>query len=196
MSKALLVFIKNAEKGKVKTRLAASVGDEQALKIYLALMDHTRKIAESVDGNRMVFYSQWIEENDNWSEEKFDKRLQSKGDLGVRMQLAFEQAFEENQKVVIIGSDCASLTAELVEEAFNKLDNSDFVIGPALDGGYYLLGMRSFEPMVFEDIEWSTDQVLRETVAHIQSLHKTYTLLPPLSDIDFAEDWKKWGWDV
>ena len=94
MSNALLVFIKNAEKGKVKTRLAATVGDDQALKIYLALMNHTRKIAEAVDCTRMVFYSQWIEKKDNWSAEKFDKRLQKGTDLGVRMQFAFRFRFK------------------------------------------------------------------------------------------------------
>ena len=111
------------------------------------------------------------------------------------MQVAFRNAFEINQKVVIVGSDCASLTSEIIQQAFDQLDENDFVIGPALDGGYYLLGMRTFEPSVFEDIEWSTEQVLPQTISKIEVLNKRYYLLPALSDIDYEADWKKYGWD-
>lgn len=193
---ALIVFIKNPEIGKVKTRLAKTVGDEKALAVYKALMEHTRKIAEALPVNRRLFYSQYINKSDNWSPEKFQKDLQIEADLGDKMATAFHTVFKENEKVVIIGSDCASLTPEIVQTAFDKLDEFPFVIGPAMDGGYYLLGMNQFTPEVFSNIEWSTETVCSTTIERINSLDKTYFLLPELSDIDYEEDWVKYGWDL
>jgi len=193
---ALLTFIKNPEKGKVKTRLAKTVGEEKALAIYKALLAHTRKIALAITTDRFLFYSQHINPADNWSEKDFRKRVQANGDLGVKMQEAFRHVFQTHQKVVIIGSDCASLTPAIVQTAFEQLDQHDFVIGPALDGGYYLLGMNSFYPAVFEEITWSTATVLEETLTRIRSIQKSVYLLPALSDIDYEEDWEKYGWAV
>lgn len=193
---ALIVFIKNPELGKVKTRLAATVGAEKALAIYIALMEHTRKIAEALPVSRYLFYSQEINEKDNWKRNKFYKDLQIEGNLGDKIAMAFHSVFKENEKVVIIGSDCASLTPEIVQTAFNKLDEYPFVIGPAMDGGYYLLGMNQFFPEVFKDIEWSTSSVFPTTKKRIESLGKSYYILPTLSDIDYEEDWKKYGWKL
>ncbi len=193
---ALIVFIKNPELGKVKTRLAKTVGDERALVIYKALMGHTRDIALAVSTDRLLFYSQEIHPNDQWSTTHFKKYLQATGDLGTKMKTAFQQAFQDHQKVVIIGSDCASLTPAIVKVAFQQLDKHAFVIGPALDGGYYLLGMNQYAPSVFDGIEWSTDSVLNDTKQRIKSLGLDYVLLPALSDIDYEEDWVKYGWDV
>ena len=193
---ALIVFIKNPELGKVKTRLAKTVGAEKALAIYIALMEHTRKIAEALPVARYLFYSQEINQKDNWSARKFYKDLQIEGDLGVKIATAFHTVFKENEKVVIIGSDCASLTPKIVQTAFDKLDEHPFVIGPAMDGGYYLLGMNQFSPEVFRDIEWSTDSVFPTTIERIEGLGKTYHLLPTLSDIDYEEDWVKYGWEL
>jgi len=193
---ALIVFIKNPELGKVKTRLAKTVGAEKALAIYIALMEHTRKIAEALPVSRHLFYSQEINEQDNWTSDKFHKALQIEGDLGDKMATAFHTVFKENDKVVIIGSDCASLTPAIVQEAFDKLDDFPFVIGPAMDGGYYLLGMNQFSPTVFKDIAWSTAAVFPTTVERIKSMGKRYHLLPTLSDIDYEEDWVKYGWEL
>ncbi|MEM1123362.1 MAG: TIGR04282 family arsenosugar biosynthesis glycosyltransferase [Bacteroidota bacterium] len=193
---ALIVFIKNPEIGKVKTRLAKTVGDEKALAVYKALMEHTRKIAEALSVNRRLFYSQFINESDNWSRKKFQKDLQIEADLGTKMATAFHTVFKTNEKVVIIGSDCASLTPQIVRKAFKKLDEHDFVIGPAMDGGYYLLGMNQFAPEVFHNIEWSTEVVCSTTMEQIKDLNKSYFLLPELSDIDYEEDWLKYGWDL
>lgn len=193
---ALIVFIKNPEIGKVKTRLAKTMGDEKALAIYKALMEHTRKIAEALPVNRRLFYSQFINESDTWSRDKFQKDLQIEADLGIKMATAFHTVFKENEKVVIIGSDCASLTPEIVQTAFDRLDEFPFVIGPAMDGGYYLLGMNQFTPAVFGDIEWSTETVCSTTIERINNLNKTYFLLPELSDIDYEEDWVKYGWEL
>lgn len=193
---ALIIFIKNPELGKVKTRLAKTVGAEKALAIYIALMEHTRKIAEALPVARYLFYSQEINQKDNWQSNNFNKDLQIEGDLGAKMAIAFHTVFKEKEKVVIIGSDCASLTPEIVQAAFDKLDEYPFVIGPAMDGGYYLLGMNQFSPEVFRDIEWSTASVFPTTVERIESLGKTYHLLPTLSDIDYEEDWVKYGWEL
>lgn len=193
---ALLIFIKNAELGKVKTRLAKTLGDEQALKIYLSLLSHTRQITEEVKVDRFLFYSNFINQEDDWNINAFHKHVQEGADLGERMCHAFELAFQKYQQVVIIGSDCASLNAEIIEEAFEALALSPFVIGPAMDGGYYLLGMNRFEPALFKNIDWSTDQVFNQTLEVIKKLNQSCYLLPELSDIDFEEDWNEYGWQV
>ena len=193
---AIIIFIKNIEKGKVKTRLAATVGDEQALKIYQALLGHTRKVATAVDAERFLFYSSFIEKEDEWSEEFFNKKLQSEGDLGTRMSKAFENILEKNKKAIIVGSDCASLTPEILKMALDKLDEVPFVVGPTFDGGYYLLGMNRFEPSIFENIEWSTESVFPTTLLRIENLGAECFLLPKLSDIDYEEDWVKYGWEL
>jgi len=193
---ALIIFIKNIEKGKVKTRLASTLGDEKALEIYQALLGHTRNVATSVDAGRYLYYSSFIEKKDDWSNKDFIKKLQPEGDLGQRLTTAFKEVFKRNEKVVVVGSDCAQLTPDIVNRAFEKLEEYPFVIGPTLDGGYYLLGMKNFEPSVFENIEWSTESVFSATLKKIQALHCDCYLLEELSDIDYEEDWKKYGWEL
>lgn len=194
-NEVLIIFIKNPERGKVKTRLAATVGEDKALAIYKSLMAHTREAALGVTAKRLLFYSENIAPADDWSTTSFIKRLQSNGDLGERMKEAFKVGFQQGSKVMIIGSDCPQLTTALIQQAYSALDQHDFVLGPALDGGYYLLGMSSFTPSLFESMPWSTDQVAaitRDRIAAIGSLYE----LPSLSDIDYEEDWKKYGWEV
>ena len=193
---ALIIFIKNIEKGKVKTRLASTVGDDKALEIYKALLGHTRKVAQSVDAGRYLYYSSFIEKKDDWSENDFIKKIQPEGDLGERLITAFKEVFKRNEKVVVIGSDCAQLSPEIVNQAFEKLEDYPFVIGPTFDGGYYLLGMRNFEPSLFEDIEWSTESVFTATLKKMQALQGDCYELEKLSDIDYEEDWKKHGWEI
>ena len=193
---AIIIFIKNIEKGKVKTRLAATVGDDQALKIYEALLKHTQKVVRAVDAERFLFYSSFVEKEDEWSADFFNKKVQSQGDLGSRMSDAFQHVLEKNGKAIIVGSDCASLTPEIIKAALDKLDEYPFVIGPTFDGGYYLLGMNSFEPSVFENIEWSTEIVFPKTLLRMADLGKRCYFMPQLSDIDYEEDWEKYGWDL
>ena len=191
---SIIIFIKNIERGKVKTRLAATVGDDQALKIYEALLEHTQKVVRAVNAERFLFYSSFIEKKDSWSGNFFNKKVQSQGDLGSRMSNAFLDVFGVDGKAIIVGSDCASLTPEIIKTALEKLDEYPFVVGPTFDGGYYLLGMNSYEPSVFEDIEWSTETVFPTTLLHMASLRKRCFFLPQLSDIDYEEDWLKYGW--
>lgn len=195
---ALLIFIKNPMLGQAKTRLAATVGDDRALQIYEALLGHTREIALQVEAERLLFYSHFIDIDDAWSPRQFTKQLQAAGDLGQRMTAGFREAFSQShiQKAVIIGSDCASLTPQIVTAAYHALDTHDFVIGPATDGGYYLLGMRDFHPEVFQDIAWSTEHVAQQTIDRITALGKSYTEVATLSDIDYEEDWARYGWPL
>ncbi|MCB0614214.1 MAG: TIGR04282 family arsenosugar biosynthesis glycosyltransferase [Phaeodactylibacter sp.] len=192
--KALILFIRNPEKGKVKTRLAQGVGDEQALRIYEALLEHTRRQALAVEARRLLFYSESINRNDEWREPDFEKYLQEGEGLGERMSHSFEIALRQARAALIVGSDIAQLSARIMEDAFRQLQTHDFVIGPAVDGGYYLLGMKAPTPTLFEGIEWSTPTVFVETVAIIEGMGKTYALAPELSDIDYAEDWERYGW--
>jgi len=190
MDKALIIFIKNPERGKVKTRLAATLGDDKALSIYKELLEHTRTICERVAADRLLFYSNFIDQDDAWQDKDFKKFVQVGSGLGVRMQAAFEEAFERYayRKVVIIGSDCADLTTDTITAAFQHLEHHDTVIGPSNDGGYYLLGMRQLFTPVFEQKQWSTPSVLGDTQMDIENAGLTYYLLPQLTDIDTEED--------
>lgn len=192
----LIIFVKNPELGKVKTRLAQGVGDEMALRIYRALLSHTKKVSLEVAAERLLFYSEKITVNDNWSTNDFHKYVQSDGDLGDRMSTAFEQAFNHGHPVLIIGSDCAQMDVSIIEKGIEQLAKHDFVIGPAEDGGYYLLGMRTFKPDVFKNIAWSTERVLSSTLDIMRVNNWSCFLLPQLSDIDYAEDWEKHGWEI
>lgn len=193
----LIIFIKNPELGKVKTRIAATAGEERAFQIYLELLRHTREVTLSVDAQRLLFYSDFVDETDHWSSTDFQKLVQQGMDLGERMRQSFEVAFSQGaSKAVIIGSDCAVLTGGIVEAAFRNLDDYPFVIGPSTDGGYYLLGMNAYFPSVFENIEWSTETVLSDSLKKIVELGKNYFLLPELTDIDHEEDWEKYGWRI
>ncbi len=187
---ALIIFIKNPIRGKVKTRIAATVGDDEALAIYQKLLDFTKKTTLSVTVKRYLFYSEAIENNDTWSLDFFDKKQQYGANLGERMKNAFESVFSEGYtKVAIIGSDCLELSPEILNNAFEKLEKNDFVIGPADDGGYYLIGMNHFMPSVFDNIQWSEAKVFDDTVEKINRLNKKYSCLPTLSDTDTEIDW-------
>ena len=193
---ALIIFVRNPELGKVKTRLARDVGDEEALAIYKALLGHTRNTALQVNAERLLFYSQAIRENDGWPMKHFTKRRQEGTDIGERMQHAFETALTKADKAVIVGSDIAQINARIIEQAFAALDEADFVIGPALDGGYYLLGMKQTTPTLFQNMQWSTSQVCSQTLQRIQQLGKTYREVDTLPDIDYASDWEQYGWEI
>ncbi|MEQ1745540.1 MAG: TIGR04282 family arsenosugar biosynthesis glycosyltransferase [Saprospiraceae bacterium] len=186
----LLVFIKNPILGKVKTRLARTVGDAEALRIYHILLEKTRTAALGTAARRWLFYSENIDPDDAWPETDFQKFVQQGDDLGTRMTDAFRQAFATGAgRVVIIGSDCPELPGAALNKAFALLKTHDFVLGPTPDGGYYLLGMRAFGPAVFENIAWSSESVRTATMQTIASLGKSCALLPEYSDVDTEADW-------
>jgi rSAM/selenodomain-associated transferase 1 len=190
MKTALIIFVRKPELGKVKTRLAATLGDDKALEIYKELLQHTSDIALKTSADKFVFYFNKIEKEDIWDENNFIKKLQSDADLGIKMQDAFSQIFEQGyEKVVIIGSDCFELTNEIISNAFEQLDTNDVVIGPANDGGYYLLGMKKLYPQLFENKQWSTAAVYQQTIADFEKAHIKYHALVTLTDVDTEEDW-------
>ncbi len=190
----LMIFIKNPVEGKVKTRLAASVGSTNALQVYKKLLRHTQDVAIQVDCDRQVWYSSMIDRRDSWNTDLFDKKLQQGDDLGERMSVAFRKGFETGYKnVVIIGSDCPDLTPQHIDKAFEELESNDAVIGPSKDGGYYLLGLTGVRPELFNDIAWSTPEVYEKTTELFGRLEMSFSTLEILNDIDTLEDLKKSG---
>ena len=187
--RALIIFTRNPELGKCKTRLAKTIGDKAALDVYNFLLNYTSQIAKHVDADRFVFYSESIDPDDLWKPENFNKCIQKGIDLGERMLNAFQDIFDMNYKqVVIIGSDLLDLSSEIIEDAFHKLDSNDIVIGPAFDGGYYLLGMNELISEIFSNKEWGTSSVFEHTINNLQK-HKV-SVLKELNDIDTFEDLK------
>ena len=186
---ALIIFTRNPELGKCKTRLAKTIGDEAALNIYKYLLNHTATISKDVNADKFVFYSENIIEKDLWKDDVFNKNLQTGNDLGERMDHAFKQLFQSHyKKVIIIGSDLLDLKPRDIETAFELLNNNDVVIGPAKDGGYYLLGMNRLHSNLFKNKKWGTSTVLNDTLKDIQN--STFVLLKELNDIDTFEDLK------
>lgn len=189
MKQALLIFAKNLIYGQVKTRLAATVGHDMALSVYQHLVLHTVFITDYLPLEKFVFYSNAVEEHDNWSNEVYKKQVQVGNDLGIRMQNAFTYTFEQgNEEVAIIGTDCLELTSAIIMNAFAWLKNHDVVIGPAKDGGYYLLAMKQMHPELFKNIAWSTPVVLNQTLAICLQENLSVYQLPELSDIDKEND--------
>ena len=183
----IIVFVRTPELGKVKTRLAKSIGDVSALTIYKLLLKHTETVLHDLSFDKVVYYSEKVEENDFWEARLFEKKLQKGADLGERMQHAFETAFEKGyQKVLIIGSDLFDLKSIHITTAFEALENHDLTIGPSLDGGYYLLGMKELYPAVFKNKKWGTDSILGNTLKDLQQ--QNVKLLEALNDIDTFED--------
>lgn len=188
-NQALIIFIKNPELGKVKSRLAAEVGEENALAVYREMLRHTEQVTRALPFEKFVFYSDFIDEDDNFSRQYFQKSLQSGENLGLRMTRAFQEVFGKGfGPVCIIGSDCYELQPSHLHEAFFHLIKNDFVIGPAKDGGYYLLGMKELDVGIFQDIVWSTETVFFETLNYVKKRRKTYQLLQSLRDVDTADD--------
>ncbi|MEL6986682.1 MAG: TIGR04282 family arsenosugar biosynthesis glycosyltransferase [Bacteroidota bacterium] len=191
MSTGLIIFVKNPELGKVKTRLAQTVGDEQALFIYKQLLEITSTVAKNSLIPSLIFFSENIPKDlGNWKHEQFSYHVQTKGSLGEKMADAFHQAFKKFDRVLIIGSDCPYITADLLKEASNHLDQNDVVIGPAEDGGYYLIGMNKMYIHLFKDIPWSSASVFEETKSKVIQSNLRLKTLKTLSDIDYEEDWK------
>ncbi|WP_057936444.1 TIGR04282 family arsenosugar biosynthesis glycosyltransferase [Algoriphagus resistens] len=192
MKEGIVIFQKNAQLGKVKTRLAATIGDQSAFEAYGLLVEYTHKVVSQNEAQKILFFSDHLESNLTKYPKNYRFELQSGPDLGKKMSNAFQQLFEQKfDRLVIIGTDCAEITSELISEAFEKLDKHEVVIGPADDGGYYLLGMRRFIPGLFEGIPWSTDRVTGLTKDYLTQNDIPFALLPTLSDVDVAEDWNR-----
>lgn len=184
---ALIIFVRNPELGKCKTRLAKTVGDPNALKIYKILLQHTADITKDLNADKYVYYANFIAQNDIWNKEIYRKKKQEGEHLGRRMEHAFQELFDKGyEKVLVMGSDLYDLDRKAIENAYTCLDKNDFVIGPALDGGYYLLGMKTLHPSVFKDKKWGANSVFAHTMAELSG--QRVCTLKERNDIDVYED--------
>ncbi len=183
---ALIIFARKPELGKVKTRLAATIGNNKALDIYTKLLMHTRAVVKETDAETFIFLTEPTLDN-FW--DTFSCELQIGDTLGDKMQHAFKLIFEKNfQKCIIIGSDCPELSVEIVNTAFIELEKYDAVIGEAQDGGYYLLGTKHLTPALFKNKEWSTANVFSQTILDFENEKLSYSTLPVLNDLDEEKD--------
>jgi rSAM/selenodomain-associated transferase 1/rSAM/selenodomain-associated transferase 2 len=193
---SIIIFVRYPRKGQVKTRLAETTSSDFAINFYkLCAENLIRNIKKVPSVNRFVFYSNKNEKTEtiNWLGSKLLFAPQDGDDLGNRMKNAFQKVFSAgSQKVIIVGTDIPDLSKEVIVKAFELLDSNDVVIGPAKDGGYYLLGMKKMTVDLFEKIEYSTSSVLSETLLKTKKLNLTYHLLTELKDIDTEEDLVNW----
>lgn len=193
----LMIFVKNLLPGTVKTRLAKDIGMDAAMDVYKELLDYTAEVANEVTVDKGVYYSEYVELYDDWNNDSYQKHLQEGPKLGDRMLEAFTKGFENGyEKIVIIGSDSLEITKSHIDEAFKQLDKHDVVIGPAADGGYYLLGLTNIFPAIFEEKEYSHEHVLNEALDEIEKFGMSFTLLEKLHDIDTMADLKRAGYEV
>ncbi len=189
MKKTIIIFQKNPELGKVKTRLAATVGDEKALKIYTILVNHTHTEVQKSEADKFLFFSNYIDDDAKWNH--CNLHVQEGNDLGLRMFNAINKVISLGaESIVVIGTDCFELTAEHVKDAFLALESNDYCIGPALDGGYYLIGTNRADKEVFLNKEWSTAAVFDEAKVNIEAIGKSLGVLETLPDVDYEEDLK------
>ncbi len=194
----LIIFTRYPEPGKTKTRLIPALGAEGAANLQRKLTEETVAKARQLSsvfpisvevrftGGNWQLMESWLGSDLNYQE-------QDGGDLGDRMRLAFETTFKKAfnsgiQRAVIIGTDCPGLNGEILQQAFENLEENDLVLGPAEDGGYYLIGLGRSIPELFRGINWGTAEVREKTVAIAQSLHLAISYLPQLPDLDRPED--------
>lgn len=190
--KAIIVFVKNPEPGKVKTRLAKDIGDAAAVDVYKKLLQHTHDVILPVDADKFVFYAEKIKRLDLWKTNSFFKQLQQGNDLGERMHHAFSFLFElRYEQVLIIGSDCPQLSSNHLNKAFDLLETHDVCIGPVDDGGYYLLGLRAVHAPFFTNKTWSTDTVFKSTMKDAAKAGLNVALTEQLRDVDTVTDWEE-----
>jgi len=188
-AKEILIFARTPELGKVKTRLASDVGEAPALDLYHRLLAHTCDTVTRSGFPARVHLAGPMPERDLWSDAGFRRIPQTDGDLGARMSAAFAHAFAEGvRSVVIIGTDCPGLRADHLHLAMTALETHEAVVGPADDGGYWLLGLTSPVRAIFENKTWSTDSVLRETLADFKALGMGVVRLETLRDVDTVDD--------
>lgn len=204
-NECLIFYVKSPKEGYVKTRLARDIGNEHAVALYrcfiMDLTDTLKKLSQDVilcysPKNAEAIFRSWLGNDfDSWLGHGFHYVPQSDGDLGMRMKKSFEQAFENGyERAVLIGSDSPDLPESILEQAFIELQSSDAVIGPATDGGYWLIGFSSkgFCLSVFEGISWSMETVFVETMEKLKQEERTVALLPEWTDIDTLASLLKW----
>jgi uncharacterized protein len=196
MAPVILLFVKNPLPGRVKTRLAATLGPEAAAAVYRLLV---RRVVENLplSADLVVVFDPPTEavEIEGWIRGLTGERPvsfwgQAPGDLGERLREAFSRAFRAGYtRVAVIGSDCVDIPAEFFTEAWRQLSEQDVVLGPATDGGYYLMALKRDCPALFNEIPWSSEQVFALTCARARAESLGVATLPPLQDVDTESDW-------
>jgi len=198
MSKKLIIFTKYPENGRVKTRLAETLGEAFASEFYKMcagyIFNECIKLKRSgID--LLIFYAEEEDRNKirGWVPESFELFRQEGENLGERMYNAFLHLLKFNaEKAVLIGTDIPDISSSLIEKSFEYLDDHEAVIGPSSDGGYYLIGLSKLNKDIFTGIQWSTGKVLENTLIKLKERNLSYKLLPELIDIDKESDIMKW----
>jgi hypothetical protein len=194
----LLLFTRYPEPGKVKTRLIPALGNDGAAGLQRRLTSHMLQVAgDFVATGRtdfvVCFDGSSVQGMQRAFGKKFQYRPQAPGDLGKRMFAALEESLAQGrQRVVLIGSDCPGITDDILTAAFTRLERDTLVLGPATDGGYYLIGLTALFPELFHDIAWGTAEVLAQTLLQADRLGLKTALLETLTDIDRPEDLPVW----
>lgn len=197
----LLVFARLPERGRVKTRLAESIGDDAALAAYETMLrDLLASIGRpSSEVEIEILWAPTEAANGASLAHAFGDlptAMQTGHTLGDRLSMAFAERFffHATQKIVAIGVDDPSLPRDLIDHALALLDSCEWVLGPAEDGGYYLIGCRApaFDPSIFQDVAWGTPSVFTTTISKIAEWQSTVAVLPVRWDIDVAEDWERY----
>lgn len=189
-NEALIVFLKKPVEGKVKTRIGTAVGHSTAVAIYDKLLKKNADVVNGLSQDVFVFSDVHF---DIPYFENYIPKLQEGDDLGQKMCNAFSEVFKLGfQKVGIIGTDCFDLKEGDLSDNFQLLNDSDVVFGPSHDGGYYFLGMKLLHQSVFENINWSTEKVLQQSLEKVKNLDASYSLGVELSDVDEVSDVEKY----
>ncbi|MGB0166528.1 MAG: TIGR04282 family arsenosugar biosynthesis glycosyltransferase [Luteibaculum sp.] len=190
MRRALIIFAKNPEKGKVKTRLAKDLGSNEALTWYLRLLKRTETAIQGLTAEKTVYWSKAEPLHPPaFYRDEFAHKVQQGENLGDKMSQAIEDQFRKGyDALVIIGTDCWDLKPKHIEEAYQLLRKNDVVMGPAKDGGYYLLGMNRYHPELFENVPWSTEEVANVTRKACQKLELSMAEIETLNDVDKVHD--------
>lgn len=193
-SMLLIIFTRYPETGLVKTRLIPALGKAGAAKIHKSMTEETVKMALKTGVELEIHFTGGdYRQIHMWLGSRLKYRNQEGKTLGEKLSNSFKQAFSEGLKqVVIIGTDCPQITPAHIKKAFSLLQNSELVLGPALDGGYYLIGLSSVQPELFRKIKWGSSLVYQQTVAAARKLNLKIAELEELADIDRPEDLKTW----
>lgn len=186
---AIIIFIKNPDLGRVKKRLAKSLGDDRALEVYREMLEHTQLITKSLSTDKFLYYDRAIDKNDAWPNDIYIKKKQSGAIMANRINNAFKEVFKLGyEHVVIIGSDCLELDERIIRLAFRQLEHFDSVLGPTKDGGFYLLGMNQLYTDIFKVQGWGTSQLTPRVLRFIENLNKTYFMLSELAGVVIVAD--------
>ncbi len=186
-NRLLLVFVKNSVLGTAKTRLAKTIGNDAAFEIYKHLMHITERATTGIQNCDVHIYFSSQKDPARWA--NFTQYIQRGNDLGERMSDAFRRSFDLGYECVVgIGSDLPDLTSEIIETGLDKLNSNDAVFGPAEDGGYYLIGMRSMLECIFEQKPWSTEELLEITLDQLKEKGHSVGIIGTLNDLDTEED--------